>query len=284
MSAQNIHPLNSQPYYRRVTIEPDWAARILESNDNNRHYNPASKNAQALRSALLNGEWEFNGDAIRIDSNGRLIDGQHRLNAVIQTGIPIDTLLIEGLAPSSQITMDTGKKRTTRDYLTMRGEKNVVILAALIPRALVRDKHGVESGLSGARYPQSIAEELAYLEQRPHLRDVAKETARLKSLDMPLSPSLVAYFIDTFRAIEPEDADFFMQRLADSVGLNLGSPILALRTALRKNNEAKHNKANDRFVAALVIKAWNKFRMGEEAHFLTFRVGGANPEKFPEVI
>lgn len=284
MSITELHQLNTQPYYRRATIGPDWAKQILASNDNNRHYNPESKNARQLRSALTRGEWQFNGDAIRIDRTGRLIDGQHRLNAVVQTGIPIDTMIIDGLEPEAQVTMDTGKKRTTRDYLTMRGEKSVAVLSAVLSRCLVRDKYGLEQGVIGSTYPQSISEELAYLESHPHLREITKETARLQSINMPLQASLTGYLLDTFRAIDKEDADFFMQRLADGVGLAPGSPILALRTALRKNNESRRNKLTARHLAALTVKAWNKFRTGEEVTLLVHRAGGAHPEKFPEAI
>jgi len=39
---------------------------------------------------------------------------------------------------------------------------------------------------------------------------------------------------------------------------------------------------NQRYIAALVIKAWNAYRDGAPVRQLKYRIGGANPEKFPE--
>jgi len=60
----------------QVIITPEIAAAMLETNTMNR---PLSMpHVRKLSDALLRGEWVVNGDAIRISSNGFLIDGQHR--------------------------------------------------------------------------------------------------------------------------------------------------------------------------------------------------------------
>ena len=75
------------------------------------------------------GEWRTNSDSIRFNSDGNLRDGQHRLHMVMLTGIPIDAVVIRGIAPDSFVTMDTGKNRTITEVLSIRKEPNPRFLA-----------------------------------------------------------------------------------------------------------------------------------------------------------
>ena len=64
------------------TITPAQAKKLLERNTNNR---PVSKpHVKFLCGVIRRGEWKLNGDAIRFNSE-RLVDGQHRLAACIET-------------------------------------------------------------------------------------------------------------------------------------------------------------------------------------------------------
>jgi len=68
---------------------------LLKRNAMNR---PLSKShVDKLSDSLLRGEWVMNGDAIRISKCGILIDGQHRLSAVVKSGVSIETIVIDGL-------------------------------------------------------------------------------------------------------------------------------------------------------------------------------------------
>lgn len=64
------------------TITPELAADLLSRNMKNR---PVSQQrVRKYMAAMVAGKWLLNGEAIKISIDGRLIDGQHRLKAIIQ--------------------------------------------------------------------------------------------------------------------------------------------------------------------------------------------------------
>lgn len=111
------------------TITPDIAKTMLGENVNNRRI--SRDNVNMFAREMRNGEWRFNGEAIKFGKDGCLLDGQHRLLAVIAADKPLTTLVIRGLEDETQQTMDSGKTRTLGDVLTLRGEKNSTQLASL---------------------------------------------------------------------------------------------------------------------------------------------------------
>lgn len=85
-------------------ITPRIAKTMLSHNTGNRPLRKAV--VQRYATDMENGDWQDNGDPIRFDTNGRLIDGQHRLEAVILSDTPIDAWVLRGLKPETQKTMD----------------------------------------------------------------------------------------------------------------------------------------------------------------------------------
>lgn len=100
------------------TITPDMAARYLEHNLVNRRINELKVNAYAHD--MKNGAWQLNGEAIRFDSDGRLIDGQHRLKAIIKSGKQIPIVVMRDIANNVTI-YDRGRPRNVTDSLIMGG-------------------------------------------------------------------------------------------------------------------------------------------------------------------
>lgn len=67
-----------------VTINPQKASELLGRNFNNRELHPI--NVQYFVDIIKCGEWQgTKANSIQIDVAGNLINGQHRLNAIVQT-------------------------------------------------------------------------------------------------------------------------------------------------------------------------------------------------------
>lgn len=64
--------------------------------------------------------------------------------------------------------------------------------------------------------------------------------------------------------------------------MDRGNPILTLRNLLIGAKADSRGEINQTYIAAVTIKAWNRYRSGDPVSQLRFRVGGANPESFPE--
>lgn len=78
----------------------------------------------ALARIMLEGKFDTNGQSVIIDWDGNLQDGQHRLHAVIKSGIAIRVIVVTGVDPAVFETIDTGNTRSTRDILKLKGYDN----------------------------------------------------------------------------------------------------------------------------------------------------------------
>lgn len=268
---------SSQPSARVVTLTPERAAEYLNRNPRNRKVSP--RNYAVIVRAIRNGEWELNGEAIKIDTNGFILDGQHRCHAVVEAGLSIKTFIIENLPATVQDTMDTGKSRTLADILAIRGEANANTVAAIARRIYISKRFGIRAATT-ASYPTTNKECLRFFDENEWIRELtnpAKKAARFAKLPASLAGLLIASFSD----IDAEDADYFFEHLMSGADLEQRNPILMLRSSLAALHDSK-GTTNQTYMAALTIKAWNKFRAGETVGTLKFTPGGANPEKFPE--
>lgn len=100
-------------------ITPEEAATLLGRNVRNRNVRIRVVNKYARD--LMAGKFVLNGESVKVDENGRLLDGQHRCLACVETGLPFESVVVRGLPPEVQMTIDQGTKRTVSDQLNMQG-------------------------------------------------------------------------------------------------------------------------------------------------------------------
>ena len=99
---------------KREYISPERAKAILQTNRNVRRVSNETVNSYAAD--MRNGLWtEETGTAISIDTNGNLVDGQHRLNAIIKSNTGITTWVCYGCEPNG--VYDENYKRNLRSQL-----------------------------------------------------------------------------------------------------------------------------------------------------------------------
>ena len=118
----------------RVTILPVDAAlasRLLENNAGNRKLSNASVARYAA--IMRNGGWKTSPEPLIFAPNGRLMNGQTRLNAVKATGITQNFMAVYGVDESVFSVLDRGRVRTLADaHQTEKGESGVARILALI--------------------------------------------------------------------------------------------------------------------------------------------------------
>ena len=133
------------------------AAIYLESNFSNNR-NVSWVKVKAYIAAMMRGEWELSNDAICFDKRGKLINGQHRLHAVRESGIACEFLVCRGMTRSSASKMDIGRKRTAAERLKIDGfslsSKNQEQELACVRNALVP----WETATTGAQFFRDEAE------------------------------------------------------------------------------------------------------------------------------
>ena len=116
----SVDGITATAFYLEVT--PEMAREWLENNiENNRRIRPSIVWKYALD--MKNGNWGLNTDAIAFNADGRLINGQHRLSAVVRANIPV-TMLVMFDSPITQVELmniDRGAGRTVADSMEVAG-------------------------------------------------------------------------------------------------------------------------------------------------------------------
>lgn len=115
---------------KTMLITPKIAEKMLSSNTHNRPVYQLTVDCYARDMRL--GLWRPNNQGIGFDINGVLIDGQHRLWAIIQSGVTLEMLVVTELPIESQLTVDTGKLRGVGDNLHLIGVDNGNLRSAIV--------------------------------------------------------------------------------------------------------------------------------------------------------
>jgi hypothetical protein len=258
-----------------VKITPRLAEEWLGRNSHNR----ALRNhvVEQLAGAMTRGEWRMNGDSIRFAWDGPLLDGQHRLWAVVESGVTIESLVITGLPNDAQDTMDQGIKRTLGDVLRMRGAVDYTAIAAVTTLYWRRITGQVRN--PSAR--PTVAQACVVFEANPELWEATKQGRKLTQ-HFRVPPSVASCCWYEFSNIDAEATDVFFEKVGSGIALANGDPILALRRFLEKMTVGAQQHASPLLTHALFIKAWNAWREGRQLATLTWRPAGINAEAFPE--
>ena len=108
-------------------ITPALAKRFLESQVKNRKWR--REIVDRYKAEMLSDNWHVNGQPIIFDKDDRLMDGQHRLMALIESNKTIDMMLVTGIDSQARETIDIGKSRTMGDIFQMSGIRNARLLS-----------------------------------------------------------------------------------------------------------------------------------------------------------
>lgn len=254
--------VQSPPRFEIVDVTPTMAEEWLGRNDRNRPFKKV-KIGQFV-GALLRGEWAMTGEGIKFDTNGRLLDGQNRLAAVVQSGVTMRTTVIYGLQPAAQDNMDTGSARTSGDQLAIHGYKSPAAVGAAARLLILfkSDRFYVD------RTEQQVthAEILEFAQGNQLLVESVDRGMVMKQIAQPSPLSAACYLtaeIDADASVE------FFTRVNDGVNLGTDSPILAVRSRLY---QARLDRVSVRPIPqmSLVIRGWNAWRRGESMHHINY--------------
>lgn len=266
---------------RRVTITPEDAAKILaERNRTNRKI--SKSHVAKLSKELSSGRWIFNGSPIKFNWLGELHDGQHRLEACVESGVSIEVVVQFGIDPDSMDREDRVKPRTTIDDLHMRGEKNATNLSAAA-RMIYLEEIGELENMRWNR-DAGTGEIAGVVDRNPGIRDSLEFVIGRHSLRF--APARFSTYLHyRFSQIDSVRAGKFFETLASGAGLAENDPILQLRNRLIANAVSTQLKLKLKpvVILALMIKAWNFHIEGNTTGRLIWLTDRENPEPFPKI-
>lgn len=244
------------------TITPELAKEYLIKTKLNRRL--SENNVNALFIQMKQGNWMQTADCIKFGTDGSLLDGQHRLSAIVKLGEPVKMMVAEGLNPEVFSVLDTGKSRSAADVLSASNFKSAHNLAALA-RAIILYRAGRYESSSGTnRVIATNKSILEFVEKHDELGEIVlfcHNEVYYNFRFIPLSTLGMVYFILAKK--NQTKTDEFFNKIAQGVDLGATNPIRLLRERLIKDSTNKLKlKARDK--AALLIYTWNNFIQGKK--------------------
>lgn len=265
--------------YDVIDVTPEMADEWLDRNKRNRRFRTAVAN-KYMRD-MQHGLWVFNGEPIQFDWNGDILNGQHRLTAVSKSRTTQRFLVITGLPPEAQDTMDSGAKRTAGDVLGLHGVRDGRTMAALGRMALQ-----IELSPTLARESRnwSTGEILDRVQRDDYMMKVGEELLPNlpRATQLLLSRSVLAYSMYRLGRLNEEAMLDFFTILGSLANLPADSPILALNRRLTAHATAGARTSFYQFEQlAYVITAWNAWRRGEPRSQIKLSYGQDGRIKLP---
>lgn len=216
----------------RMAIEwigPEIARRYLERNTRNRKVKKGS--VGRLARDIVSGKFVLSHQGIAFDSTGVLIDGQHRLLAILECGIAVEMAVFYDVSPDAYLVIDGGVGRSVFDVATVSGMDVGKEVFAIV-RSMMR-------GYSATVKTPTRAESLEFYERHKEAVTFVIEAARpVWKVGISRAPVLAAIsrafyhvdhqrlsaFVTVLHTVQATDS------ATDSAALLLNQYLLAHRT------------------------------------------------------
>lgn len=246
-----------------------------------------------LTRAILSGQWQLTHQPIALDTNGRVLDGQHRLTAIVEAGqqnpeLEVELMVAWDSDPATFGVIDTGAARTTSDSLKIAGYHDTNHLAAST-RALIayRATVGTTDSFERAARALTTVDVMRYLNDTENAQRARNAVQLGARIGMGVGRVGIRGAIATTIMIASEDAEAkrsalgtdamfeFFERLIDGAMLSQNSPILALRRWFIRETGFARLPGNVRRPSAIAvtIKAMNDYALGRDRQLSIWRPG-----------
>jgi len=244
-----------------VELTPELAEQWLGHNVGNR--NLRRQKVQQYAQDMVSGNWRTSGQAIQFDWDGRLIDGQHRCEAVIESGVTVQTLVVRGLDPRSREVIDTGAKRTGGDALRFAGfTQDPTVLAAVARIADARDNGYLKTAMATSIPTLSNSDIIAWAELNPDVSS-AVLLARRTGKSINIQPSVWAYCLYELEKVGAHSAVEFAESIADMRLDGRGDPRRVLLEIFHRAATGQRRKPGVAESIYIVFRAWNAWATGQ---------------------
>lgn len=263
-------------------ITPEKARQYLNTSTGNR---PISKvYVHSYADTMKRGAWMLNGVPIIFDCEGHLQDGHHRLEAVIEAGIPVRFDVRRGVSPESFTTYDCGRHRNVGQLLAMQQIKNYNLIGSIV---VANDRlintgrlYSNNTSVSQGHARTNTENYELYRRDPKGYERVASRIVHLQGRCRILSGSWAGglyYYLSHAGGYTEQEVDPFFDSLfsLDSTG----GPVELLRRVLTKE-AIEGRKLKSDTLWAFLVKTWNAYITGQSPRILRYQ----NEERMPSLI
>ena len=256
-------------------VTPEDAKWLLDNQAPNRAL--SQRNVLRLAQDIQMGHYIYNGLPILLDSEGKMMDGQHRCRGSVQADLPIVTRIEMGLGALAYQTIDVGSRpRNMAHILTIEGmNKTLAGWVQVVSNWLYRlSSPGSISGrhspsphtlsLVHRRYPQLIEETKVFTSKEAR-RSLAKHRQ-----------FFAAAYLMAREFSEDKAEAFFVDQMVYGEGITRKDPAYHLRNRISTIAEGGSDVPRDwtttKYVTAMLFKAWNAFVQGRKVTKFTYSI------------
>ncbi len=253
------------PTIKPIRVTPAVARQWIEHNDGNR--NIRKSRVAKYADDMAAGRWQQNGDTFKFDTDGRMIDGQHRCFAIIESGATIDSFVVHGLPASAAQTLDAGAPRSASDALFYAGElhnhaKDIAAgLNAWTSWTEGRFTHA-RSTASAAAAKLSNAAMVEAWRDNPTVVSASVEAKAIYQRGLRLPVGALAVALVELRALDFEAANDFFDRIVELRTSGKGDPIHTLITRIQ-DEMGPGRRMLPATALFMLFRTWNAFVNGE---------------------
>ena len=245
-----------------AVITPELAAEALSTSKGNRLLRKSAVDQMATQ--IENGEWTLTGEPIIFGIDGSLIDGHHRLSAVVLSERSVLSIVVEGIPEGAFAYIDIGIIRKPGDIFHLSGIGDSNNSAAAV-RASLEYKAAAGSirisALQGSRNPSKAHLVELWKQDRDQWEEAASLGGRMyKALNA--SRAMMTGMIFLFLSVDSDTARAFCEDVISGAALVEGNAALTFRNSLIKAS-SKTVESNRRSLMVKFCQCWNAYRKGQ---------------------
>lgn len=256
-------------------IDPKKAAEYLATRATQRD---ESTGVESHYARLMEaGKWSATGEAIQFDTEGRLVNGQHRLNALIAAGVTLPFVVVRGVPPSAQEDMDQVYARTPGHVLQLAGhEGDSDVAGAALKWLWTYEKTG---SIRSSKLKPSNSEVRRMWDEHPAIDRSVRLARGARNKALQGSQSVWAFSHYVFARQDPEAAELFMEGVVDGVGLAKDEIRKVLRERMLRE-AAKRTALSYADTGWLIFRSWAAYKAGQNLSYLQLPSDGGTTKLY----
>jgi hypothetical protein len=248
-------------------ITPALAETWLKVNTTNqRNINQARVSEWAAR--IVKGEWRLTHQGVAFDDAGQLLDGQHRLSAIVLANRSVEIMVTEGLPRDTFDVIDNGRSRTAADALKIAGISHSSAIAPAVRLIHGYDHLGARPwDLSASGVTPADIRKYAERYDSDQLVEAVRHGAAVgRRLSGSRAAYSAAYFVSRRWALAAGIEDDYLiwaDNFETGAELAFGDPRLAVASWIAKGAKVVHGVNRAELLMFVTIRSWHASVTGE---------------------
>ncbi len=260
----SMHAIPTDPI--AMTITPECASDWLENRNLPLNRTLSETIAKRYADTMRAGRWLLTHQGIAFDKDGFVIDGQHRLRAIVLAGVPVELFVIPNCDPATFAVLDSGHKRQAAHLLHHPYAKTIASAARYL--GVVTGAIPSSTAVQGGVYASTMDTDLVLriVEDWPELIDLAKDVTACGTHSKVTGPPHLAVVAQAARTRHQHLIAPWLQGVTFGAELAPTDTRLHLRNRFARDHRAlSHQK---QLGYNLIVKAWNGYTAGRQLTLL----------------